>query len=414
MTEATLSDANTCDVAVIGAGIQGVGVAQAAAAAGHHVVVLEQYDGVAQGTSSRSSKLIHGGLRYLQQGQLRLVHEALRERRYLLQNAPHLVTLKRFYIPVFRYSRRPAWMTRAGLSLYALLGGLRKEARFKSIKKEDWGSLKGMTNDELVTVFQYYDAQTDDTRLTKAVLQSALDLGAEAIFNARVLDIELEDRACLVRFNGKNGSQALTARVVVNATGPWVNRLLNCVRPCQESMNIELVQGAHIVLPVYVGDYVVYAESPRDRRPVLVMPWGEQTMVGSTETVFTGDPNDTRPLDEEVEYLLEVFRHYFPTVAAHMGDVVSSFSGLRVLPQKRQDANRRTRETLVQLDRETEPRLVTIAGGKLTCYRATAEGVLAKIHSTIPGRAIKAETRNLKLPEHSEFTPSNARRHTHS
>jgi glycerol-3-phosphate dehydrogenase len=405
MIEDTNSGANTHDVAVIGAGIQGVGVAQAAAASGYSVVVLEQYDSVAQGTSSRSSKLIHGGLRYLQQGHVRLVHEALRERRYLLRNAPHLVTLKRFFIPVYRYSRRPAWMTRAGLSLYALLGGLRRETRFKEIKKEDWDSIKGITNEQLVAVFQYYDGQTDDKGLTKAVLQSALDLGAKAIFKARVLDIRLEDRACLIRFDGDNGSQILKARTVVNATGPWVNRILDCVRPHQEPMNVELVQGAHIVLPVHVGDYVVYTESPRDRRPVLVMPWGEHTMVGSTETVFEGDPQDTRPLDEEIEYLLEVFCHYFPKVAADMGDIVSSFSGLRVLPQTRQDANRRTRETLVRLDRETAPRLITIAGGKLTCYRATAERVVGNISSTIPGRATKANTRKLKLPAESEFAP---------
>ena len=401
MIEIQNPDSDIFDVAVVGAGIQGVGTAQAVAAAGYSVVVLEQYDRVAKGTSSRSSKLIHGGLRYLQQGHLRLVHEALRERQYILRNAPHLVALKPFYIPVYRYSKRPAWMTRAGLSLYALLGGLRREARFRAVQESDWDTLDNMNKEGLVAVFQYYDAQTDDARLTNAVLQSAIGLGAKVMFNAKVLEIDLADQASVIHFDSENGARSLKARTVVNATGPWVNRLLGCVQPQQEQMDVELIQGAHIILPVRLGDYIVYTESPRDQRPVLVMPWGDKTMVGSTETVFEGDPNDTHPLDQEIEYLLEVFRHYFPTAAARMGAVVSSFSGLRVLPRTGQDANRRTRETLFRLDRQIAPRLITIAGGKLTCYRATAERVVEYIRGSLLARTTNANTRNLKLPDDS-------------
>jgi glycerol-3-phosphate dehydrogenase len=162
------------DVAIIGGGIHGVGVAQAAAARGHKTVLLEQYDHLAEGTSSRSSKLIHGGLRYLEQYEFSLVRECLLERSYLLNNAPDLVKLTPVYIPIYKSSKRSALMIRAGLSLYALLGNFSVDARFKKVKKSQWNQLHGLNQQDLQAVYQYYEAQTDDSLLTKAVMDSAL------------------------------------------------------------------------------------------------------------------------------------------------------------------------------------------------------------------------------------------------
>ena len=176
------------DVVIIGAGIHGAGVAQAAAAAGYSVLVLEQYDAVAQGSSSRSSKLIHGGLRYLESGQFHLVRECLRERSILLRNAPHLVELVPFHIPVYRETRRRPWKIVLGLGIYSLFS----RKRFHKISRDDWHQLDGLRCDRLDAVFSYYDAQTDDARLTRTVLASARDLGADLVTAAEFMLARLQ------------------------------------------------------------------------------------------------------------------------------------------------------------------------------------------------------------------------------
>src|SRR5690348_12268607 len=165
------------DVIVVGAGIHGVGVAQAAAAAGQKVLLLEQHI-PAFGTSSRSSKLIHGGLRYLESGQFHLVRESLLERALMLKNAPELVRLRAFHIPLYRETRRKPWQIMLGLSMYAVLGGFKRGCRFGLLSKKDWSQLDGLKTDNLRAVFRYYDGQTDDALLTRSVLQSAMRLGA--------------------------------------------------------------------------------------------------------------------------------------------------------------------------------------------------------------------------------------------
>ncbi|MGH8579865.1 MAG: FAD-dependent oxidoreductase, partial [Gammaproteobacteria bacterium] len=210
------------DVAIIGAGIHGAGIALSAAAAGYSVRLLEQFDSPAQGTSSRSSKLIHGGLRYLATGQFVLVRECLRERRILLHNAPDLVRLVPFYIPIYKPSLyQPSWVA-AGLSLYALLGGLRAETRFAWVPRKEWNALDGLNPQQLCAVFRYFDAQTDDALLTRAVLSAATNLGAEIRFGSKVTSIRLRPRACDIHFENQGRSQSCQARVVINATGPWV------------------------------------------------------------------------------------------------------------------------------------------------------------------------------------------------
>ena len=236
------------DVAVIGAGIHGAGVAQAAAAAGYSVVVLEQYDQAARATSSRSSKLIHGGLRYLESGQFHLVHECLHERAVLLRIAPHMVRLAPFHIPVYRETRRRPWKITLGLGLYSLFS--RKP--FHRIPRRQWDRLDGLRTDRLDAVFSYYDAQTDDARLTRSVLESARTLGADVMTSARFMQAQLTDDAVSVSYVAEAGSKTITARVLINAAGPWVNHVRSSVRTQSSAFaqthEIELVQGSHIVV----------------------------------------------------------------------------------------------------------------------------------------------------------------------
>ncbi len=368
------------DLAVIGGGIHGAGAAQAAAACGMRVLVLEQ-SAPAAGTSSRSSKLIHGGLRYLETGRFALVRESLAERERLLRLAPTLVRRVEFLIPVYARTRRRPWQVRVGLSLYALLGGLGRGARFASVPRAEWARLDGLDTRDLAAVFRYPDAQTDDAALTRAVLQSARALGATFACPAQFLAAERAGGGWRLRYRTPGADRECTAGFLVNAAGPWVNEVLEAVEPRVPERAIELVQGTHIMLAGATGRGVYYVESPQDGRAVFVMPWREQTLVGTTETAYTGDPAAVAPLPGEIDYLLSTFRHYFPQRPATLLD---SYAGLRVLPTGGGAHFHRSRETVLAADDRRRPRLVTVYGGKLTTYRLTAARVLRLL---LPRRA---------------------------
>ena len=386
------------DVAIIGGGIHGVGVAQAAAARGYKTVLLEQYDHLAEGTSSRSSKLIHGGLRYLEQFEFSLVRECLLERSYLLNNAPDLVKLTPVYIPIYKHSKRSPLTIRAGLSLYAMLGNFSADARFSKVKKSQWDQLHGLDTNNLKAVYRYYEAQTDDSLLTKAVMDSAREHGAELILNAKVKDILLESELGKLTYENEGGKEnGITSKVIVNAAGPWAEKVVDSVQPKQKNVQVDLVQGAHIVLPINMGEVIFYIESPTDQRPVFVMPWYGETMIGTTESIFDDDPSKTYPLEKEVEYLLNAFYTYFPEHKNRNLKVSGQFAGLRVLPRSQKNANQRSRETIYLRDNKKKPRILSIFGGKLTAYRATAEHVIARIEPSLPAAKSTIDTKKLRL-----------------
>lgn len=386
------------DVAIIGGGIHGVGVAQAAAVRGYKTVLLEQYHQLAEGTSSRSSKLIHGGLRYLEQFEFSLVRECLLERNILLNNAPDLVKLTPVYIPIYKTSKRAPWMIRAGLSIYALLGNLSSDTRFKKIPKKMWSELHGLNQQNLRAVYQYYEAQTDDRLLTKAIMNSAQEFGAELKLNANVKRIQLDDEKSLITYIDSDKSEnEIQSKVIVNAAGPWAAHVVDCVQPAQKNVQVDLVQGAHIVLPLYLGEVIFYIESPKDKRPIFVMPWYGETMIGTTESVFEDDPAKTLPLNKEVEYLLDAFYFYFPEYQDQKLEISQKFSGLRVLPRSKKNANQRSRETIYLRDRKHRPRMLSIFGGKLTSYRATSEHIMEYSKHSLPQVKKKTSTKNLNL-----------------
>ena len=385
------------DLVIVGAGIHGAGVAQAAAAAGHSVLILEKR-GPASGTSSRSSKLIHGGLRYLESGQFRLVRESLLERTLMLRNAPDLVRLVPFYIPVYRTTRRRPWALRIGLSLYAALGGFGPGTSFGSVPRTQWEQLDGLDTQDLDAVLVYHDGQTDDAALTRAVVRSAVQLGAEVAVPAEFIGAELEPEGASITYAVNGQTRSCHARVLVNAGGPWANQVLERVSPKQQLAAVDLVQGTHIAIPGNTHQGVYYVEAPQDGRAVFVMPWHGHTLVGTTETPFHGNPDDVRPLPEEVAYLTAIVRHYFPRYrsAAPLA-ILESMAGLRVLPAATGGAFGRSRETLLEVDRADKPRVLTIYGGKLTGWRAAAEQTLQRLGSALPAARMRADTRELRL-----------------
>jgi glycerol-3-phosphate dehydrogenase len=381
------------DVVVIGGGIHGVGVAQAAACAGHSVLLLEQH-ALAAGTSSRSSKLIHGGLRYLEAFDFGLVRESLHERATLLKIAPELVRLRPFHIPVYPDTSRRPLMLRLGLSLYAVLAGLEPGSRFRQLRQSEWDALDGLDTRHLQAVFQYHDAQTDDTALTRAVMHSAQQFGAELACPAEFVGAQLEARLCEVHYRDHGVEKHCSARTLVNAAGPWASAVVARIHPAVMTVPVELVQGAHLVLEGTLAHGCYYVEAPLDRRAVFLLPWGGHCMIGTTEQPYTGDPAAVHVLPQEEQYLLDVLHHYFPQ---RPDRVIDRFAGLRVLPAASGAAFARSRETMLPLDREHQPRVLTIYGGKLTGYRATAQKVLQRLAGSLPARTPLASTVDVKL-----------------
>lgn len=388
---------NHYDVVVVGGGINGVGVAQAVAAAGHSVLLLEK-SGLAAGTSSKSSKLVHGGLRYLESYELGLVRESLRERALLLRLAPELVKSQTFCVPLYDITRRSPLLLRSGLSLYWLLSGMDRSARFHGVPRDEWGSLDGLQTDGLRAVFRYTDARTDDAALTRAVMKSAQSVGAELCCPAEIISAELHDDGVQVNFTNGTGEQSCFARVLINAAGPWANEVLPRIAPRQPQVPVELVQGTHIEVPGNMSGDFYYVESPRDGRAVFVMPRDGRIVIGTTETRYRPNPDHVAPLPAEESYLLKVAGHYFPAMKQlRREDLLASWAGLRVLPGGSGHAFHRSRETVLHTDRVDRPRLLTIYGGKLTSYRATALKVLERIEASLPLNRALARTDQMPL-----------------
>ncbi len=385
------------DIVVIGGGINGTGVAQAAAAAGNSVLLLEK-SSLGEGTSSRSSKLIHGGLRYLESMEFSLVRESLNERTLMLKLAPELVRLRRFLIPVYKATRRRPWQLRVGLGLYTALASFEKGTEFGTLGREEWQELDGLRTKGLQKVFFYHDAQTDDRALTRAVMASAEKLGAECIEGAQFVGATLGQKNSELRYLVDGREQTCSARVIVNAGGPWVNDVLATVSPALPPRAIELVQGAHLIVDGEVTQGCYYMESRRDGRAVFVMPWQGKTLVGTTETRFSGDLDDVQPLQSERNYLSAILLHHFPRYRQALGaGPVAAFAGLRVLPAGEGHAFHRSREVILDTHGEDRPRVISIYGGKLTTWRPTAAKVMQRIRGALPAREAKADTRDVVL-----------------
>jgi len=359
------------DICVIGGGIQGAGIAQAAALAGLSVALLEKSDWGA-GTSSKSSKLIHGGLRYLQSLEFGLVRESLRERRTLLNIAADIVKPNWFYLPVYENNQHKPWQLWIGLSVYRLLAGRKNLAGFKRLPRSQWNQLKGLNTANLKTVFAYQDAQTDDRELTRRVALSAQAHGATLLCPATVVSAEKTYKGYSVRLNLNGENKTVYCRYLVNAAGPWINPVAQTITPRPPVVEVDLIQGTHLEFAEQLSDQCFYLEAQQDHRAIFVMPYKGGTLLGTTEKVFDENPDQVNPNPEEIEYLLEVIRYHFP----HFNHKpTNAWAGLRVLPSGDKTPFSRSREVQYA---ESENYLA-IYGGKLTGYRATAETAIKKV-----------------------------------
>lgn len=397
---------NSVDLLVIGGGITGAGIARDAALRGFRTAVVDKSD-FGAGTSSHSSRLIHGGIRYLEQGALHLVFEASRERRVLLHIAPHLVRPLAFLFPVYKGGRVPGWKLRAGMWLYDILSA------FRNVKRHRWLRAKKVRREEpalrdkgLVGAALYYDAQVDDARLVLATMRAAARAGALVANYAEVTSLLKPDgrvRGAVVRDVLSGQTFTIRANIVVNATGPWSDEMRRLDDP-QGGTLLRPTKGAHAAVPRrrIANEHAVTLFSPIDGRVMFVLPWGDLSYIGTTDTDADASPEIPGVTAADVTYLLRSANAAFPDAHLTSKDVVSVWAGLRPLlrEDKQTSPSGVSREHQIL---ESPHGLITIAGGKLTTYRVMARDVVDRVARRLHEldgrpRAARAATDRLPLP----------------
>lgn len=371
---------DTVDLMVIGGGVNGVGIARDAAGRGLSVILCEQAD-LASGTSSSSSKLIHGGLRYLEHYAFSLVRKALSERETLMQIAPHLIEPMRFVLP-HDASLRPAWMIRAGLFLYDHLGKRTRLPASRSINLKTTPEGDPL-RDHLKKGFVYSDCWVDDSRLVVLNALGAAERGATILTRQRCISARRDGDAWAVTLCGANGVELhLRSRALVNAAGPWVDGVSETIDGVQTQVNsLKLVKGSHIIVDRrYQGDHAYILQNV-DRRVVFALPFQDRfTLIGTTDIPFDGDPAQVAIDDDEIIYLCDAFNRSFAKAISPQ-DVVWSYAAVRPLyDDAAGDPSSVTRDYQLDLNsgpEENAPPLVTILGGKITTYRLLAEHALS-------------------------------------
>jgi glycerol-3-phosphate dehydrogenase len=365
--------ASPLDVLVVGGGIVGSGVARDAALRGLNVGLVDQHD-FAAGTSSRSSRLLHGGLRYLEQGRIRLVHEASVEKKTIHRIAPHLAEPLGFVFPSYRGEGRPIWQLRIGVKLYDLLcGGRNFQPSRGFTRAETQQLLPALKAQDLKGSVRYFDALTNDARLVLDTLRSAARAGATLANYARFTDSQRIEGmwTCRIEDRLTGTTHTLRARTIVNATGPWADAVPH------SAVKLRLSKGIHIVVNrarLPVSSAVVITEG---KRILFVLPWGERVIIGTTDTDYRGAPEDVAVDADDVAYVLRTVNQFFPAVTLRDADIVSSWAGIRPLIANPDGSpSDISREHQIK---SPEPGWWDIAGGKLTTYRLMAEQAVDQI-----------------------------------
>jgi glycerol-3-phosphate dehydrogenase len=372
------------DLLVIGGGITGAGIARDAALRGLRTALIDKGD-FGGGTSSASSRLVHGGLRYLEQREFGLVFEASRERRVLLRTAPHLVRPLPFLFPIYRGSRVAAWKLRAGLWLYDLLATFRNVGRHRWVGPTQVRQLEpGLRDRELKGAGLYYDAQTNDARLVLATLRAAAQAGAAVANYAEASALAQSDgrvRGAVVRDHLSGETQTVRALVVVNAAGPWSDAVRRLDGSPSDAV-LRPTKGVHVVVPRSRLGHTraITLFSPIDGRVMFVLPWGDLSYIGTTDTDDAGSPDTVRATAADVVYLLRSANAFVPRARLGAADVVSTWAGLRpLLAPPERDAGTASAVSREHRILESPSGLMTIAGGKLTTYRVMARELVDRV-----------------------------------
>ena len=377
----------TLDLLIIGGGIVGSGIARDAAMRGLRVGLVEQHD-FAFGTSSRSSRLLHGGLRYLAQGRLGLVHEASVEKKIIHHIAPHLAQPLAFVFPTYRNNRDwKLWQLKIGVKIYDLLCGGRNLGDSSWLNKgETLQQVPGLTGDQLTGSVRYFDGFTNDARLVLDTLRSAAKHDAillnyfqfkNASFSSGEWKCELNDQLSSRKYE-------VRARAVINATGPWAHGLPH------SNVKLRLTKGIHLVVErskVPASDAIVMTEG---KRILFVIPWGERTIIGTTDTDYNGSLENVHADASDIRYVLQIANQFFPKVELTEGNVISSWAGLRPLiadPNGKPSDISRSHQI-----KSPEPNWWDVAGGKLTTYRLMAEQAVDKVIAQLKHSATACRT----------------------
>lgn len=389
------SDNNVYDLIVVGGGVNGTGIAMDAAGRGLKVILCEMND-LASATSSNSSKLIHGGLRYLEHYEFRLVRQALAERESLLTNAPHIMWPMRFRLP-HQSHLRPAWMIRTGLFLYDHLAKRELLKGSRSIRFDKDGPLVN----EITKGFEYSDGWVDDARLVVLTALAAQEKGAQirtrtkctrATREGKLWNVTLTDQV-----TGKD--QSIKCRALVNASGPWVSKLFSDTMTIPAPKQIRMVKGSHIVVPKVHDEPEAYILQNADDRIIFVIPYEDDfSLIGTTDVDYEGDPKKAKISKEEVDYLIGIVNDHFKNKLTEK-DVVWSYSGVRpLMDDESGSAQKASRDYTFEVDggKNNAP-LISVFGGKITTYRKLAEAATDKICTFFP-QAGPEWTKHAPLP----------------
>jgi glycerol-3-phosphate dehydrogenase len=380
--EIKLSD--LIDVFVIGGGVNGCGIARDAAGRGYSVYLAEMND-LASGTSSWSSKLIHGGLRYLEHYEFRLVREALSEREVLLKAAPHIIWPMRFILPHHK-DLRPAWLLRAGLFLYDYIGKrkLLPPTRTVNLKTDETGKpLKPL----FTKGFEYSDCWVNDARLVILNAMDAQERGASINTQTKVISAVRSDDIWVIKTQDMQSGDVTEhkARIVINAAGPWVDKVLGQAAGVNDAKNVRLVQGSHIVVPKLHDHDRAYIFQNADGRIIFALPYEQDfTLIGTTDQDYEGDPSDVKITPKERSYLCDAASEYFQKPIVE-DDIVWTYSGVRPLfDDGATAAQEATRDYVLKKEQpNNQAAMINIFGGKITTFRRLAESMLEKIEETI-------------------------------
>jgi len=379
-----MTEAGMVDLLVIGGGINGAGIARDAAGRGLSVILCEK-DDLAEGCSSRSGKLVHGGLRYLEYYEFRLVREALIEREVLLNAASHIIWPMRFVLP-HSPEDRPAWLVRLGLFLYDHLGGRKKlpGTRALDLSRDPEGA---PLLDQYTRGFEYSDCWVDDARLVVLNAVGANEKGAEVLTRTPCISARREDDGWTAQLRDERTGQVRTvrAKAIVNAAGPWVNDFIGRVAGSKSSRNVRLVKGSHIIVPKFWEGRQAYLVQNHDKRVIFINPYeGDLALIGTTDVGYEGRPEDVTPDEAEIDYLIAGVNRYFKE-KLRREDVVMAFSGVRPLfDDGKGNPSAVTRDYVFDLDETGGAPLLNIFGGKITTFRELAERGMHKLATVFP------------------------------